>query len=115
MSDRSFICRCEDVTLGELEHALAAGLQTIEELKRYTGFGTGPCQGKECMATVARELVRRGVARPEQLQPFTARPPAEPVSFGALACAPDPFADPAPAKTSSSGEPATASEDGEAR
>jgi bacterioferritin-associated ferredoxin len=92
MTDRTFVCRCEDVTLTELEHAFAAGLTTIEELKRYTGFGTGPCQGKECMAAVARELIRRGLAEPDTLAPFTARPPTEPVTFGALASAPDPFA-----------------------
>lgn len=92
MTDRTFVCRCEDVTLTELEHAFAAGLTTIEEIKRYTGFGTGPCQGKECMAAVARELVRRGLAEPDTLAPFTARPPTEPVSFGALATVPDPFA-----------------------
>jgi sarcosine oxidase subunit beta len=94
MTDRTFVCRCEDVTLTELEHAFAAGLTTIEELKRYTGFGTGPCQGKECMAAVARELIRRGLAEPETLAPFTARAPTEPVSFGALATVPDPFATP---------------------
>jgi bacterioferritin-associated ferredoxin len=94
MSDRTFLCRCEDVTLAELQHALSAGLRSIEELKRYTGFGTGPCQGKECMATVARELVRLGHMQANALQPFTARPPTEPVSFGALASVPDPFADP---------------------
>ncbi len=91
MSDRTFLCRCEDVTRAELEHALAAGLRTIEELKRYTGFGTGPCQGKECMATLARELVRLGHSAE---RPFTARAPTEPVTFAALANVPDPFADP---------------------
>ena len=60
MTDRTFVCRCEDVTITELEHAFAAGLTTIEELKRYTGFGTGPCQGKECMTAVARELISTG-------------------------------------------------------
>lgn len=92
MVDRTFVCRCEDVTQSELDHAIARGLTTIEELKRYTGFGTGPCQGKECLATLARELIRRGIATPAQLQPFTARPPCEPVSFAALARVPDPFA-----------------------
>ena len=92
MTDRTFVCRCEDVTLTELEHAFASGLTTIEELKRYTGFGTGPCQGKECMAAVACELIRRGLAKPETVAPFTARPPTEPVTFGALATVPDPFA-----------------------
>jgi bacterioferritin-associated ferredoxin len=94
MSDRTFLCRCEDVTHAELEHAFAAGLRTIEEIKRYTGFGTGPCQGKECLATVARELVRLDSAASSRLHPFTARPPTEPVSFGALASVPDPFAEP---------------------
>lgn len=94
MTDRIFICRCEDVTTTELEHAIAAGLTTIEEIKRYTGFGTGPCQGKECMVAVARELIRRGFATAETLVPFTARPPTEPVSFGALATVPDPFVKP---------------------
>jgi bacterioferritin-associated ferredoxin len=91
VADRVFVCRCEDVTLSELDHAIARGLTTIEELKRYTGFGTGPCQGKECLATLARELVRRKLIAPEHLQPFTARPPSEPVSFAALATVPDPF------------------------
>jgi len=96
MTDRTFVCRCEDVTFTDLEHGLAAGLTTLEELKRYTGFGTGPCQGKECMAAVARELIRRALVEPEALVPFTSRPPIEPVSLGALATAPDPFADPLP-------------------
>ncbi|MFO7566097.1 MAG: (2Fe-2S)-binding protein [Enhygromyxa sp.] len=94
MTERIFVCRCEDVTTSDLEHAFAAGLTSIEELKRYTGFGTGPCQGKECMAAVAAELSRRGLADPSTLVPFTARPPTEPVSLGALAAVPDPFAEP---------------------
>ena len=91
MSDRAFLCRCEDVTLAEIDHAIARGLRTIEELKRYTGLGTGPCQGRECSAGLARLLVRRGLADPAAIQPFTARPPAEPVTFGALAGAQAPF------------------------
>ena len=83
---RTFLCRCEDVTLVELEHAIDnQGLDTIEELKRYTGLGTGPCQGKECTIALARLLVDRGLVDPAKLRPFTARPPAEPVTFGALA------------------------------
>jgi sarcosine oxidase subunit beta len=90
MSRRVYVCRCEDVTLAELDHALARGLGTVEELKRYTGLGTGPCQGKECMCTLAAILVERGIADPASVQPFTSRPPAEPVTFGVLAAAPDP-------------------------
>ena len=47
---KTLVCRCEDVTLQELEHAIARGHDDIESLKRYTGFGTGWCQGKGCVA-----------------------------------------------------------------
>ena len=90
MSRRSFVCRCEDVTRSEIEHAIALGLTEVEELKRYTGLGTGPCQGKECMSGLVSLLVARGLADPDSVQPFTARPPAEPVTLGALASAADP-------------------------
>jgi sarcosine oxidase subunit beta len=91
MAKRTFICRCEDVTVGELEHAMELGLDRVEELKRYTGLGTGVCQGRECMAPLAKFLHERGITPGGLLQPFTPRPPLEPVSFGALASIPDEF------------------------
>ena len=87
MSERSFVCRCEDVTLVEIDHSLARGLGTVEEIKRYTGLGTGPCQGKECVGLLCRILIERGALKPADAQPFTARPPVEPVTFGSLAAA----------------------------
>ncbi len=69
------VCRCEDVTLHDLEHAVAAGYADLEEVKRYTGFGTGPCQGKECLAVVGRELARLTGRAPAAIAPFTSRPP----------------------------------------
>ena len=85
MSGRVFVCRCEDVTSAEVDHAVARGLVTVEEIKRYTGLGTGPCQGKECVCTLATILVERGLVEASAVQPFTSRPPAEPVTFGVLA------------------------------
>ncbi len=89
MSDRTFLCRCEDVTSAELEHALASGLRTIEELKRYTGFGTGPCQGKECHALVAITLASQTGAAPASIEPFTSRSPISPTPLGLLAATDD--------------------------
>lgn len=91
MTDRAFVCRCEDVTEKEIEHAIALGLRSIEEIKRYTGLGTGPCQGRECLVALARRLADSGLVPADRLQPFTARPPSEPVTLGALACAPPPY------------------------
>lgn len=87
MSDRTFVCRCEDVTRSEIDHAIELGLAEVEEVKRYTGLGTGPCQGKECMSVLVSILVDKGVADPSSVQPFTSRPPSEPVTLGALAAA----------------------------
>ena len=79
---KSFACRCEDVTLHELDAAIDQGYSDIESLKRYTGFGTGWCQGKWCVALCARRLVERGGLVTD---PFTARPPYHPVELRVLA------------------------------
>jgi len=76
------VCRCEDVTLHELEDAFARGHDDIESLKRYTGFGTGWCQGKGCVALCARLLVERGG---NATLPFTPRPPYHPLRLADLA------------------------------
>ncbi len=81
---KRLLCGCEDVSLEEVRRAFAAGHRDLESVKRYTGFGTGPCQGKSCLALVARELLRLG-ATPGEVVPFTARPPREPTALGTLA------------------------------
>lgn len=73
------ICRCEDVTLRDLEDAVVRGYDDVESLKRYTGFGTGWCQGKGCMALCAALLVERGGSA---AAPFTPRPPVHPIALG---------------------------------
>ena len=68
-----------------LAHAVEMGYSEIEEVKRYTGFGTGPCQGKECMALVACTIAKLSGTAPEGVAPFTTRPPLGPISLGTLA------------------------------
>ncbi len=81
---KTIACACEDVTLDEIRRAFAAGHRDLESLKRYTGLGTGPCQGKSCVALAVRELLRLG-ATADEVAPFTVRPPVRPVELGALA------------------------------
>jgi len=87
MSAKVLVCRCEDVTLHELEEAIGRGHADVESLKRYTGFGTGWCQGKGCLAVCARILARHGG---DASHPFTPRPPFHPVSLAHLAAIEDP-------------------------
>lgn len=80
MPDKVIVCACEDVTLHDLEDARARGLSDVESAKRYTGFGTGTCQGRGCQLTAARVL------SPDQIEgPFTARAPLVPVPLALLA------------------------------
>ena len=82
MSTKTIVCRCEDVTLADIEHTLAIGYRTVEEVKRYTGLGTGPCEGKECMLHAARLCARAGAAT---VEPFTSRPPVQPAPLAIFA------------------------------
>ncbi|MBL8683917.1 MAG: (2Fe-2S)-binding protein [Myxococcales bacterium] len=83
MSAKVLLCRCEDVTLAEVEHAIESGQRDIESLKRFTGFGTGWCQGKQCLISCARVLAARVGEFP--LAPVTPRPPVHPMPLGMLA------------------------------
>jgi sarcosine oxidase subunit beta len=78
MKGKIVVCRCEDVTLKDVHHSIELGYDDIEEVKRYTGFGTGPCQGKECLAVIARIIAERTGADPATVPPFTSRPPLAP-------------------------------------
>ncbi len=81
--DKTFVCRCEDVTLREIDVAIAKGNRDIESVKRYTGIGTGWCQGKQCVVLCARLIAARGGDPPTA--PITPRPPVHPLPLAQLA------------------------------
>jgi sarcosine oxidase subunit beta len=89
MSRKVILCRCEDVTLADVEHAVALGYADLEEVKRYTGFGTGPCQGKDCLRAVVLAVAAASGRPPGAMQPFTSRPPLVPTELRLFAGAPE--------------------------
>jgi sarcosine oxidase subunit beta len=80
-----FLCRCEDVTLDEFREAYREGFTELESLKRYTGVGTGFCQGKGCLSESAGELAVLRNIPPGEVRLTNIRPPAEPLTFAQLA------------------------------
>ncbi len=85
MKDDVVICRCEDVTYGQIVEAIRAGLTTTEEIKRVLRCGMGPCQGRTCTRLITRIIAEQtGRSVPEIAQP-TVRPPARPMEIGVLA------------------------------
>ena len=82
--DRTLICRCEDITLAEIRKIIAAGFKTIDEIKRVSRAGMGPCQGRTCRLLIAQELSSHyGIPMEEILMP-TFRPPLRPVKLGSF-------------------------------
>ena len=90
MAGKIILCRCEDVTARDVERAVATGFADLEEVKRYTGFGTGPCQGKECLRAVALAIAAASGRDPGALAPFTSRPPLAPTELKFFAKGRDP-------------------------
>ena len=94
MARKIILCRCEDVTAADVEHAVGLGYADVEEVKRYTGFGTGPCQGKECLrgvvSAIAAAAGRDAAPRRPAPLPFTSRPPLVPTELAVLAGATTP-------------------------
>ena len=76
------VCRCMDVTVGDLEEAWSKGYTELELLKRATLAGIGTCQGGACLPHVRAWIAKRTGAVPD---PFTARPGARQITLGEAA------------------------------
>ncbi|HRW92868.1 MAG TPA: FAD-dependent oxidoreductase [Thermotogota bacterium] len=73
--DDTIVCRCEDVTLGQIRELIQKGFTTIEEIKHVSRCGMGPCQGKTCSPIIAREIARITGKPLDQVKPAKTRPP----------------------------------------
>ena len=83
--DEMVICRCEEITMGEIRKWIEKGYDTPDELKRLLRVGMGPCQGRGCRDIVLREIsVIKGVPISE-IPPGTIRPPVKPVKVSLVA------------------------------
>jgi NAD(P)H-nitrite reductase large subunit len=69
------ICRCEDLTLADVDQAINDGITDIEELKRFLHVGMGPCQGRTCTRLVARILADKTGKTVTEIKHPTNRPP----------------------------------------
>lgn len=81
----TLVCRCEDITRERILQCIADGYETLDEIKRVTRAGMGPCQGRTCRQLIAQELSRIYKVPMEEVLMTTFRPPVKPISLGALA------------------------------
>ena len=83
-SEDIIVCRCEDVTLSDIRQAIADGYNTIDDIKRVTRAGMGPCQGRTCRSIIATEISRYYKIPMEEVVMPTFRPPLKPIKLGSF-------------------------------
>ncbi|MFI5418922.1 MAG: FAD-dependent oxidoreductase, partial [Candidatus Lutacidiplasmatales archaeon] len=84
-SGKLVACACEDVLLEEIRHAVRDGYRGIEVVKRYTGVGTGLCQGRYCLPDALLLLSILEGRPPESIGYITQRPPVFPTALSTFA------------------------------
>ena len=83
--DDLLICRCEEVTKGEIRQAAHAGMFTIEEIRRFLRSGMGLCQGQTCGKLVKGIVARELQVSPAEIEPATSRAPMRPTEMRIMA------------------------------
>ena len=83
--DDMIICRCEEVTKGEIRKAVHEGMYTITEIRRYLRTGMGLCQGQTCAKLVKGIVARELGVSASQLEPASSRAPMRPTEMRVLA------------------------------
>ena len=77
--EATIICRCNDVTLKEIEECIDQGYTDLESLRRKLRLGFGPCQGRTCIPLVKRILARKIGKRTSEIEDPIIRAPIIPI------------------------------------
>jgi NAD(P)H-nitrite reductase large subunit len=83
--DDMIICRCEEVTKGEIRRAIHDGMYTLTEIRRYLRTGMGLCQGQTCSRLVKSLVAKEMGIAPSELENTVSRAPQRPVEMSVLA------------------------------
>ncbi len=83
--DDMIICRCEEVTKGEVRRAVHDGMFTLQEVRKYLRTGMGLCQGQTCGKLVKNVIARELQISSLELESAVGRAPMRPVEIRVLA------------------------------
>ena len=79
--DDLIVCRCEEITKGEIRRAVHDGMFTLTEIRRYLRTGMGLCQGQTCAKLVKGIVARELGISPAELESATSRVPMRPIEM----------------------------------
>jgi len=84
-ADDTIVCRCEEVTAGQVRQAVREGCQGPNQVKSFLRCGMGACQGRFCGLTVSQIIAAERGASMDDVGYYRIRPPIKPIELGALA------------------------------
>lgn len=79
------VCRCEEVTAGEIMDNILGGSADPSSVKSLTRAGMGQCQGRNCARQVASLVARQAGRDLAELPTFTPRAPVKAVPIALIA------------------------------
>ncbi len=82
------VCRCESVTMGQIDNATQSGCASIAEVKQRTRAGMGRCQGRYCASLLAELLTELSESPIDEESFFAPRVPVIPVRVGDITMLP---------------------------
>ena len=83
--DETVLCRCENVTVGDVRKVVAEGIRDVNEVKIATRCGMGPCQGRMCGPAMAEIVAAETGADVRKVGILTVRPPLKPLPLKEIA------------------------------
>ena len=84
-TDSTIVCRCEEVTAGDIRRYAGLGCLGPNQTKAFGRPGMGPCQGRYCGLTVTALLSEANGVSPDTTGYYRIRPPIKPVTLGEIA------------------------------
>lgn len=82
--DNTLVCRCEEVTKGEIRRAVHEGMLTMEEMRRFLRNGMGLCQGQTCERMVRAIMAKEMRLPVSALDGAASRAPMRPMEMQVL-------------------------------
>ena len=83
--DDTIVCRCEELTAGQIREAVALGARDPAQIKGHTRTGMGPCQGRMCETTMTEIIAAESLSTIEEVGCLRIRPPLKPLTIDQLA------------------------------
>jgi len=85
LQDETIVCRCEEVTAGEVRASLEKGVPGPNQVKSLLRTGMGPCQGRFCGLTLSELVAKHTGEMPSSVGYYRIRPPLKPLLLTELA------------------------------